>query len=297
MRLFGEKYPTIIPTACHGLDERILDSKEIVDRAIREKDPYAICLMLSGGDDSVTALQVAVMLGIKIDFIIHGVTGTGLPIVRKFVKALAEKKGIVLLEANAGTAFEDYVLRKGFFGRGGQAHKFSYHLLKANPFKRTITKYLRKGLRGRPVILLNGVRVDESDNRMDNFGDNPYRMDDRNNYWVNIIHWWSKKESLQLLEAEGIGRNPVSIALGRSGECNCGTAQSLADIFQAGELYPEWGKWMTALRKTVVAKHGWDIGQTPDKKVLADIKTANILLSDNMPMCVGCKARAGRLFE
>lgn len=278
------------PFAVAPDNDLLRESAEIVNKGIMDIDPYAICLMLSGGDDSITALQVAKMLGIKIDFIIHGVTGTGLPAVRKYVHSVAELHNLPIIEANAGTAFEDYVRRKGFFGKGVDAHKFSYHILKTNPFDKAISKHIRKGVPGRKIMLLNGVRVEESDNRADNYGDNPYRWL-RNDYWVNIIHWFTKKECLTLLEGEGIKRNPCSIALDRSCECNCGTMQSEADRMMASEFDPQWGAWMAGIRKEVTAKFGWDIHQSPKKEVLAQIKIESKKLSDDMPMCVGCKAR------
>lgn len=290
-------YPRIGTTPIGtGFDDILKESHFIVDKAIKDENPYAICLMLSGGDDSVTALQVALMLGVKIDFIIHGVTGTGLPCVRKYVHELAESKGIKIIEANAGTAFEDYVNRKGFFGRGNDAHKFSYHLLKVNPFDRAISKHIRKGVKGRKLILLNGVRIEESDNRADNFGDDPYRWLRDNNLWVNIIHWWTKVQCLDFLKSEGVTRNPASVELDRSCECNCGTMQSQADIQRVSEFDPAWGEWMNNLRKRITKKFGWDICQQPSKQQLQEVKAAVTGLPEFMPMCVGCKSRQSKLF-
>lgn len=271
------------------LTDLFSESLEIYNRAISENNIYAICLMLSGGDDSVTALQVCRLLGIKIDFVIHGVTGTGLPCVRNYVRQHCEKYGMNLIEADAGDAFERYVRRKGFFGKGIAAHQFSYHLLKYNPFNAAISKYLRKGVAGRKIILLNGVRVEESENRADNFGDNPYRWD-KNNLWVNIIHWWTKKNSLTLLESENVERNPASIHLNRSGECNCGTTQSEADRIAASEFDPIWGIWMSELRNEITRKFGWDISGNPSKKLLEEIKASTQNKESFMPMCVGCKS-------
>ena len=135
-----------------NLVERFEESKEIVQKAIYDTDPYAVGVMLSGGTDSLTALQVAIMLGVKIDFIMHGVTGTGLKDCRTFVNQVAAKHNIKLIEADAGTAFEDYVKRKGFFGKGVDAHRYSYHVLKSGPFRKAISKHVRKGKAGRKII-------------------------------------------------------------------------------------------------------------------------------------------------
>lgn len=294
-RIFPYKRISDVPVGT-GYDNLLKESHFIVDRAIKNENPYAVCLMLSGGDDSVTALHVALMLGVKIDFIIHGVTGTGLSCVRPYVQKLAEKHNIKIIYADAGNAFVDYVNRKGFFGKGKDAHVFSYHVLKNGPFESAISKNLTKRVRGRKIILLNGVRVEESDNRSDNYGDDPYTYR-KNLIWVNIIHWWTKKECLHLLDSENIARNPASIELNRSGECNCGTMQSLADIQAASEFDKPFGEWMTSLRKYVVRKFGWDICQQPSKKQILEIKQSANNCSDFMPMCIGCKSNALKLFE
>jgi hypothetical protein len=236
LNIFGGKRKLI---GAAPSDSLLKECHEIVQHAIIDSNPYAICLMLSGGDDSVTALEVALMLGV---------------------------------------------------------HKFSYHLLKVNPFDKAISKYIRQGKLGRNIILLNGVRVDESDNRADNFGDTTFRWQKKNN-WVNIIHWLTKPQCLDILSDQGIERNPVSIALGRSGECNFGTMQSEADRMAASEFDPAWGEWMQRLRKEITLKFGWDIGQNPNKKALEAIKAEAQKLTEFMPMCIGCKANQYKLFH
>jgi 3'-phosphoadenosine 5'-phosphosulfate sulfotransferase (PAPS reductase)/FAD synthetase len=294
--IFGNEHILTMPPVAHNLDEQLRISMDIVQRAIIDYQPYAVCLMLSGGDDSITALKVALMLGVRIDYIIHGNTGTGLKDVLKYVRKVAEMTGIRLLIADAGNTWEQRVKTKGFFGTGKMAHSFAYHLLKNNPFQTTISRYIRKGIPGRKILLLNGVRVEESDNRADNFGDNVYRIR-KGNIWVNIIHWWTKKECLALLDAEHFARSPVAIALGRSGECNCGTMQNEASRLACKEYDPEWGDWMWRVRKYVVAKFGWDIHQTPSKEQLAEIKAAVAKIDNEQIMCTGCKAAQLKLFN
>jgi 3'-phosphoadenosine 5'-phosphosulfate sulfotransferase (PAPS reductase)/FAD synthetase len=290
--LFGKAPELKLPSCNNDLTQRFVESKEIVQKAIVDLKPYAIGLMLSGGTDSITALQVAIMLGVPIDFIMHGVTGTGLKDCRKYVHQVAERTGIKLIEANAGNAFENYVKRKGFFGKGATAHKYSYHILKANPFAASTSKHFRKRIPNRKILLLNGVRIEESENRADNFGDITTRAQANSpqNIWVNIIHWWSKKECLQLLDSEGIKQSPVALALGRSGECNCGTMQNEADSIAAAEYDPDFKAWLWPIRKYCIEKFGWDIGQNPNPKRLQEIKKEASILSNDMPMCVSCKS-------
>lgn len=298
-RVFGDEHILRMPSFTYNLDDKLREAMEIVQKAIIDHNPYAVCLMLSGGDDSITALKVALMLGVRIDFIIHGVTGTGLKDVRKYVHSVAATTGIKIIEANAGTAYEDYLDRKGFFGVGKDAHTFSYHILKANSFRHAVSKYIRKGKEGRTILLLNGVRVEESENRADNFGDNPYHAspDAPKNIWVNIIHWFNKKECLHLLEAENFKRSPVAIHLGRSGECNCGTMQDEAGRIACAQYDPEWGEWMKRLRKYIIQKWGWDINQNPNKKRMQEMREELAKIETFQPMCVGCKATQLKLVQ
>lgn len=47
--LFGDRSPLITPAHIPDLESRLQESREIVQKAITDYDPYAICLMLSGG--------------------------------------------------------------------------------------------------------------------------------------------------------------------------------------------------------------------------------------------------------
>lgn len=260
------------------------ESRDIVQSAIGAYSPYAICLMLSGGDDSLLTYEVCKKLGVKIDYIIHGNTGTGLKATTEFVRSLAVKSGIPYIEADARGAYEEYVLRKGFFGKGVSAHQFSYHVLKAAPFRRAVSHNIRHGKRNRPILLLNGVRVDESNNRADKLGDNPFNLDPaaKNNIWVNVVHWWTTEERDEFLKANNVERNPVAIALGRSGECMCGTMQNTVSRIAAAKFDPEWGNWLDTLENRVYALHGFGWGQSCSKK-----KSKS---DEFQPMCTGCKA-------
>jgi 3'-phosphoadenosine 5'-phosphosulfate sulfotransferase (PAPS reductase)/FAD synthetase len=285
------------------MTDRLRESFDIYDEAMHTFKPYAVVLMLSGGDDSLLCERVCNELGIKLDYIIHGVTGTGIAEARKFVHEVVANSGVRFAEADAGDAYYNYVMRKGFFGSGDDAHTKSYHVLKAQPFRTAISRNLRHGKRNRNILLLNGVRVDESENRADKLGDNYFNFDPAamTNVWTNIVHWWTTKERDEYLAGNSIKRNPVSIALGRSGECMCGTMQTMAIGLQAAEAFPEWGEWWRMVRKEVVQRFPWDWSKNITKYEKQERKgQKNIGFNENtlvfkehpfMPMCVGCKAK------
>jgi len=91
-------------------------SQQIINQAIADYSPYAIVMMFSGGHDSLAAYHVAKILNVPMTHFMHGITGTGIADTTDFARHIAEQSGLTYLEANAGNAYEKYVLRKGFFG-------------------------------------------------------------------------------------------------------------------------------------------------------------------------------------
>lgn len=243
---------------------KIASSSQILKRAIEEFSPTHIVSMVSGGKDSAASDQVARELGLKIDFVIHGNTRCGIPETTEFVRDVYGRKG-GYVEADAGTAYEDYVLRKGFFGKGGDAHGFAYRILKATPFRKAVSREIRQGKRGVRVLLLNGARKDESENRKKNL--KLYRSDPASpgNVWVNIIHDWSQEDRDKYLESRQTAINPVAVQLCRSGECMCGTMQSDQERVEASVLYPKWGEWLDGLEQEALRLHGFGWGRPSPK--------------------------------
>ena len=281
-----------------NLDSVIQESREIYEKAVKDFNPSAVVVMLSGGDDSLTVLALCEILQIKYDRIIHGVTGTGLPEALTFIKEIGNGKPLVF--ADAGTAYQDYVLRKGFFGVGNDAHAMAYHVLKATGFRKEVSK-LRQRKRNYNVLCLNGVRIEESENRADNYADQVWRRDPgaKSNIWLNLIHYWTKAECLELLESVGMKRSPVAVAIGSSGECNCGTMHNTARFMKCAEFNPQWGREMMELRRKVIKRFPWDWGQSVPKNWKLEKKGQGNLFTgyapNFMPACVGCKSRRNKL--
>lgn len=270
------------------MSELLNGSREILQNAIEKFKPYAIVSMFSGGDDSLTAYHVLRELGCNPDYIVHGNTRTGIQQTTEFVRQFSRDEGIPLLEADAGTAYENYVLENGFFGRGLKAHTYSYHILKAGPLRKVISKHIRQGKRNRVVLMISGARISESENRKNNLTE-PVDSDPsaKSNKWVNIIRYWQKADCLEFLQSIHAHRNPVTQTMNRSGECLCGTMQSPATRAEAAMLYPEWGKWLNDLERRVIDRHGYGWGVNVPKSL--SLIRAGQKQFDFMPMCAGCK--------
>jgi 3'-phosphoadenosine 5'-phosphosulfate sulfotransferase (PAPS reductase)/FAD synthetase len=258
----------------------IESSREILRAAIDQFRPTHIVSMVSGGKDSAASDQVARELDVKIDLVIHGNTRCGIPETSQFVRDTYGRLS-ELVEADAGSAYEDYVLRKGFFGKGVGAHGFAYRVLKATPFRKVISEHIRKGKRDVRVLLLNGARKDESENRQKHL--QVWRQDPAmpGNIWVNLIHDWSQDDRDAYLESRETPINPVAKALCRSGECMCGTMQTDAERIEAAILYPKWGKWISELEKEAIRLHGFGWGAAFPRR---DNRQGELFA----PMCKDC---------
>jgi 3'-phosphoadenosine 5'-phosphosulfate sulfotransferase (PAPS reductase)/FAD synthetase len=275
------------------MEDHIKESLAIYQKAVAELQPTHTVVMFSGGDDSLTTLQLAKTLKIPVDYIIHGNTRTGLPETTEFVRQTAKDSGIPYLEADAGSSYEDYVNRKGFFGSGQQAHNFSYHVLKATWLRRAISHNIRKRKRNVRVLCLSGIRLDESANRAEQYKDGFWNVDPSatNNIWLRPIQHRSKEDCLDLIHDE-------AECLGRSGECMCGTMQNQAARMEAAKFSPNWGKWLDALEKKVVQRFPWRWGESQPKTWNLERHGQGNLFTgfnpDFQPACVGCKAKANR---
>jgi 3'-phosphoadenosine 5'-phosphosulfate sulfotransferase (PAPS reductase)/FAD synthetase len=254
-------------------------SAQRIQRVIAEQSPTHIVCTVSGGRDSAAEVELARDMGIKIDLLLHCRTGTGIPQTTEHVVNYYGSLGPNFVMADAGSAYEAYIMRKGFFGVGRQAHNFSYRILKADPLRKAISKEIRQGKRGVRVLLLNGARAAESDNRRKRL---PETQLDKGNLWVNLIHDWTADDRDRYLAQRNVPINPVAVQLCRSGECMCGTMQTQQTRGEAAAIYPEWGAWLNDLEGRVKAKHGWGWGEPMPKPV--DARQIDMF----QPMCVGC---------
>ena len=257
-------------------------SAERMERVIREYQPTHIIGTVSGGRDSAGEIEFALDMGVKIDAILHCRTGTGIPQTTEHVVDYYGNLGPDFILADAGEAYERYVMRKGFFGIGPAAHRFSYHVLKADPMRAAISRSIRKRQRGVRVMLLNGARASESANRRVNLKE--VRLD-KGNLWVNIIHDWTNGDRDRYLRIRQTPINPVAVQLCRSGECMCGTAQTKQERLEAAAIYPEWGAWLHDLERRAKAKFGWGWGET--MPLPADPDQLDMF----QPLCGGCAMR------
>lgn len=279
----------------YNLKDALESSREIISKALKDNPCYKIIVLVSGGDDSLTALQVARYLNVPIDYILHGKTGTGVKEVFDFVQALPTNSEELII-ADAKDKYQERVLSKGFYGKGKTAHFFSYNDLKDKPFNFAISKHIKQGKRGRRVMLINGARQSESKRRKQTCK-NPIRVDKHtSNVWVNIINYWSKEDCLEFLESQNIDRSPVSKCLGRSGECNCGTFANRNELIELKDHFKPTYDFLINLENQAI-KNGflwkWSEKSPTGNKFekMEKLGQINIFTPMFTPMCVGCESK------
>lgn len=272
------------------MNDLLRKSANIIQLAIDTYHPKLTVMLVSGGDDSVTGYYVARALGIQIDYIVHIDTCTGIKETRQFVEQWSATTNSPLIIREATMEFERYLHRKGFFGRGEDAHKMAYHVLKAGPLRKAISS-LRKRKRNFPVMMLTGIRLSESDRRKYNFATQTIRPDPgaESNIFVNFIEHWSDEDLRSFMRENNLPRNPVSKALHRSAECMCGTMQSQEDRKLASILYPPWGRWLDQLEAEIIQKWGWGWGEEMPKTAKQRLAgQLPFIMEDGFEMCRHC---------
>lgn len=219
-----------------NLSSPLSSSKEILKKSMQLYKPYKTVAAFSGGDDSLTMMEVLKHLGHRVDYAMFADTGTCIPATLEFVKHYCEENGIRLLIAKPKKTLEEMVLKNGFLGLGNAAHNLAFGELKGKPMRDIISKEIRQGQRNRNVVIFSGVRRNESRQRQTSRKyESPFWQEKQGkrkdgtqvyspNIWSCLIHSWSKEDTLEFLEMVKQKRNPVSVKLGRSGDCHCGTA-------------------------------------------------------------------------
>lgn len=239
--------------------DKIKQSADLYERVIREHNPYVKIALVSGGDDSMTLIEVLRIVG-SVDYVVHVDTTTGLSVTQEHVYNYCNSNKIpLLITRSPEETFEDNVLEYGFPGPGQHGRmyirlkeralrviqrafqlEFSFCRIKSSDSpakKRNIpliyhpdhpdseALVIKKGKRR--IIYFTGARKDESIRRM---GTVQEVRREGNQVWVNLIHNYTKSDIYHIQQQNKIVRNPASITLGRSCECNDGAFGDNAEL-------------------------------------------------------------------
>lgn len=237
------------------LQSQIEQTHEMINAAIKNFKLDAIFALVSGGNDSM-AMLYAVQSHPKFAGIIHIDTLTGVTdtnswktgknesITTRHVIEHCQSNKIELIVKEPVTQYDQLVIKYGFPGAG--QHGMMYRYLKERPL-REAKKDARK-IGGKNIGFITGVRSSESARRFRNVTDT---HKSEGVVWIPAIKSWSKEDCAQVIEYSKQKKNPVSMTMGMSGECGCGSYASPFEKQVLDHMYPETGKQIDFLESIV----------------------------------------------
>lgn len=238
------------------------------EAVIRRYNPYVKIALVSGGDDSMTLIEVLRMVG-SVDYVVHVDTTTGLEVTQEHVYNYCNTNKLnLLITRTPEETFEEIALENGF--PGPAQHGTMYIRLKERALRLVQRRFQLehsfckinswdnpKGNRNLPMVYhpdypesealaitkkartimyFTGARRDESIRRMGTVQD---VHKEGNVVWVNLIADFTKSDIYHLQQQNKIVRNPASILIDRSGECNDGAYGDNAELQLMTALYPK----------------------------------------------------------
>lgn len=240
-------------------DQRVVETPyQIIRRAIDLYEPTHIFGLFSGGDDSLTVTHFASgQLGTLMDAVVHINTGIGLPQTRAHVDVVCDLFGWELLEYKAKDLGQDYealVLEYGFPGP-------DHHTKMFNRLKERALRALTRDYPGGNVMLISGLRQQESGRRM-RLKSEAVQKDGRR-IWCAPFFYYSNDQVREYREKQlaHVPKNPAKEYLCMSGECLCGAYARPNELKQIEAFFPEMGNYLRNLEKRVRAAGfpwGWD---------------------------------------
>lgn len=234
------------------LNNLIVQAHTIIDRAWElhagGRMRAAWCVLYSGGNDSTV---LAHLVRQRVDYAVHCNTTIGIEQTRQFVRDTCATWNLPLLERTAPISFRELVLERGF--PGPAMHYKMFQRLK----ERTL-EAVRNELVGNPrrerVLYIAGRRRAESRRR----ANIPFYETDGSIIWASPIAMWTKDDlvmyrAMKDRDGDPVPFNPVTDALGMSGECLCGSFAKEGELERIRAWYPDVADEIEQLEHDVVA--------------------------------------------
>ena len=277
-------------------EDKLKWTKELCERVKKDFSPYAVIVGYTGGKDSNIVLRLATMF-FKVDAAFTFNTTIAAPETLKKCESVAKDVyGVKYIskmppyngvEENPDTYFE-LVKNHGFPGSTDTAHNWMYRYLKDHTISKIVASF-RNRKRNRPIVILMGARKEESARRMGTSDDITIIG---NTIWVNIANLWTDSEMAAFAEDFKINehRSPISIGMGISGECFCGSFAG-----GPGELQ-ELKFWSPATYDKIIGitrflksiGFNWEWYESPNVHYIREKKGQLNMFSPNLIMCSTC---------
>ena len=234
------------------IEALIEEALDILMEAKELYKPVKTFILTSGGNDSTTLMH---LVRPYVDAAVHIRTGIGIPETSEFVREITAFFGLDLIElVTPPEVYRDIVLgetRKGF--PGPNMHYITYHRLKSERLQNLQRDYSKRGER---LLLVSGVRSQESERRMLGVGKFEHQAPSRpatRLAWVNPLVHWTSFEMNSYRSAFDVPRSPVADKIHKSGECLCGTFAREDELKEIEFWYPETAKYIKSLQAEALA--------------------------------------------
>jgi 3'-phosphoadenosine 5'-phosphosulfate sulfotransferase (PAPS reductase)/FAD synthetase len=267
-----------------------LDSWEILDNLLEEHQPVATFLMFSGGHDSLTATHLSARwcADRQVPFkVAHINTGIGIEQTRQFVRGTCHDFGWELVELHADRPEQTYeysVKKYGFPGPTG--HPFMYRRLKERKVE-TLVRDAKVGhSRMSRVMLITGMRRDESVRRMIHAD---FQRRRGAQVWAAPLENWRKTDCNGYMAHFELDRNPVVDMLHMSGECLCGAYARPDEMKDLEAWFPDTAEYLHELEREVEASGIASCVWGHAAKYTAEVHPQQQALFS--PLCVGCEQK------
>lgn len=235
--------PSIIADLTPGereqrLSKLIEQAHLIVDKAweiyAQGRMKAAWCVLYSGGNDSTV---LAHMMRHRANYAIHCNTTIGIEATRQFVRDTCQRWGLALIEQTAPVSYRQLVIESGF--PGPAMHYRMYQRLKERPLDAVRAQLIANSRKER-VLFIAGRRRAESKRRRNI----PLYESDGSAIWASPIAMWTKEDlvvyrAVADRDGDPVPFNPVTDALGMSGECLCGAFAKEGELERIRAWYPD----------------------------------------------------------
>jgi 3'-phosphoadenosine 5'-phosphosulfate sulfotransferase (PAPS reductase)/FAD synthetase len=235
--------------------------EQIIRRAIEMYEPTHIFGLFSGGDDSLTVTHFAKeRLGTPMDAIVNIDTGIAIPEALEHVRSTCDLLDWNLLQYRAkdqGQDYEQLVLAHGFPGP-------DHHTKMFNRLKERCLRALARDYPGGNIMLVSGLRMQESGRRM-RLKAEPIQKDGRR-IWCAPFFYWSNDQVAEYRRKQlaHVPKNPAKEYLCMSGECMCGAFAKNGEQAQVRFFFPEFGAYLDDLTRRVrAAGFPWNWDEEP----------------------------------
>lgn len=286
-------------------DRKLFEYQYYFDKALEKHRPSHVFCLFSGGHDSVKLLDFfATELNIKGDVkkkVAYIDTGIGMKQNKEFVKKTCNDYGLDLKiighehmadddHYKTPPTFKEVVKEHGFPGPG--QHDKMYNFLKGRRINKLVQDH-KEYYKDR-IMLITGVRKDESVNRMKN---TEVIQRDGAKLWVAPIAFWSDEFMMEYGRRNDTPRNPIVDLLEDAGvkDCGCGAFAHKGEREELEMWFPEFWDRLKKIEDEVkeekpcpndLRKHYWGWGAEKDitQTELFDGK-----------LCSGCNFRAEKV--